>query len=259
MEIVPIPEDFSSTTVPNSKTHPQDGNSSSPNGMSIDDDDYDAFSVDVEVDVAVEGLVKEERTSEDEDKATDISTPQFDCSQTFSDEVDRMCEEVKSNGTNVEQLARFLRSLPPNELLQCDTVFRARAIVAYHYEEYEELYSILESHSFEPIYHQELQKLWYAAHYKQAEALKKQPLGAVEKYRVRKRFPLPKTIWDGEEVVYCLKQKARQTLKEAYRNNMYPSPEDKQVLAEKTGLSLTQISNWFKNTRQRDKLPQHRW
>jgi len=35
----------------------------------------------------------------------------------------------------------------------------------------------------------------------------------------------------------------------------YPTPRDKQDLSDKTGLSLTQISNWFKNRRQRDRLP----
>ena len=30
-------------------------------------------------------------------------------------------------------------------------------------------------------------------------------LGAVDKYRLRRKFPLPRTIWDGEETVYCFK------------------------------------------------------
>ena len=29
--------------------------------------------------------------------------------------------------------------------------------------------------------------------------------GAVDKYRLRRKFPLPATIWDGEETVYCFK------------------------------------------------------
>ena len=32
-----------------------------------------------------------------------------------------------------------------------------------------------------------------------------QILGAVDKYRLRRKFPLPRTIWDGEETVYCFK------------------------------------------------------
>lgn len=69
------------------------------------------------------------------------------------------------------------------------------------------------------------------------------------------QFPLPRTIWDGEETVYCFKATCRQALKECYGSNKYPSPEEKRLLAKRTGLTLTQINNWFKNRRQRDKAP----
>jgi hypothetical protein len=39
----------------------------------------------------------------------------------------------------------------------------------------------------------------------QAEKIRGRPLGAVGKYRVRRKFPLPRTIWDGEETSYCFK------------------------------------------------------
>lgn len=45
------------------------------------------------------------------------------------------------------------------------------------------------------------------AHYNEAEKLRGRPLGAVGKYRVRRKFPLPRTIWDGEETSYCFKVK----------------------------------------------------
>ncbi|ELR53114.1 Homeobox protein SIX5, partial [Bos mutus] len=77
--------------------------------------------------------------------------------------------------------------------------------------------------------------------------------GAVDKYRLRKKFPLPKTIWDGEETVYCFKERSRAALKACYRGNRYPTPDEKRRLATLTGLSLTQVSNWFKNRRQRDR------
>jgi hypothetical protein len=82
------------------------------------------------------------------------------------------------------------------------------------------------------------------------------PLGAVDKYRLRKKFPLPKTIWDGEETVYCFKERSRNALKECYMQNRYPTPDEKRALARQTGLTLTQVSNWFKNRRQRDRTPQ---
>jgi homeobox protein SIX4 len=82
--------------------------------------------------------------------------------------------------------------------------------------------------------------------------------GAVDKYRLRKKYPLPKTIWDGEETVYCFKERSRNALKECYSRNRYPTPDEKRALAKRTGLTLTQVSNWFKNRRQRDRTPQPR-
>eukprot|EP00116_Pleurobrachia_bachei_P006451 sb/3466713/ len=71
-------------------------------------------------------------------------------------------------------------------------------------------------------------------------ATKSGPLGAVGKYRVRKKFPLPRTIWDGDETSYCFKEKSRTVLRDWYAHNPYPSPREKRELAEATGLTTTQ-------------------
>ncbi|XP_013178466.1 PREDICTED: uncharacterized protein LOC106125712 [Papilio xuthus] len=178
------------------------------------------------------------------------------CFSFNSEQVQCVCEALQQRG-DIEKLAAFLWSLPPNELLRGnDTVLRARALVAYHRGVFQELYAILESHTFSPRHHSGLQDLWYKAHYKEAQKVRGRPLGAVDKYRLRKKYPLPKTIWDGEETVYCFKEKSRNALKDCYYRNRYPTPDEKKALAAKTGLTLTQVSNWFKNRRQRDRTPQ---
>lgn len=150
-------------------------------------------------------------------------------------------------------------SLPPDELDRGgESVLMARASVAFHCGSYHELYSILEGHPFSPRRHPELQQMWFKSHYNEAEKIRGRALGAVDKYRLRKKFPLPKTIWDGEETVYCFKERSRNALKECYMRNRYPTPDAKKNLAKKTGLTLTQVSNWFKNRRQRDRTPQTR-
>lgn len=121
---------------------------------------------------------------------------------------------------------------------------------------FHELYAILESQSFDSRHHVQLQQLWFKAHYLEAEKIRGRSLGAVDKYRLRKKYPLPKTIWDGEETVYCFKEKSRNALKDCYLKNRYPTPDEKRDLARRTGLTLTQVSNWFKNRRQRDRTPQ---
>lgn len=87
----------------------------------------------------------------------------------------------------------------------------------------------------------------------ETEQSRGRPLGAVGKYRVRRKYPLPRTIWDGEQTSYCFKDRARTTLRDWYTRNAYPSPRDKRELSAATGLSTTQVSNWFKNRRQRDR------
>uniref|UniRef100_A0A3Q3JHF7 Homeobox domain-containing protein n=1 Tax=Monopterus albus TaxID=43700 RepID=A0A3Q3JHF7_MONAL len=153
-----------------------------------------------------------------------------------------VCEALQQGG-NVDRLARFL------------CILKAQALVAFHQARYQELYSILENHSFSPSNHTFLQDLWYKARYTEAEKARGRPLGAVDKYRIRRKYPLPRTIWDGEETVYCFKERSRNALKDLYNQNRYPSPAEKRNLAKITGLSLTQVSNWFKNRRQRDRNP----
>lgn len=166
-----------------------------------------------------------------------------------------VCEALQQGG-NVDRLARFLWSLPQSDLLRGnESILKAQALVAFHQARYQELYSILENHSFSTANHASLQDLWYKARYTEAEKARGRPLGAVDKYRLRRKYPLPRTIWDGEETVYCFKERSRNALKDLYKQNRYPSPAEKRNLAKITGLSLTQVSNWFKNRRQRDRNP----
>ncbi|CAI4224659.1 unnamed protein product [Auanema sp. JU1783] len=98
-----------------------------------------------------------------------------------------------------------------------------------------------------------LQELWLKAHYNEAEKIRGRELGAVGKYRIRRKYPLPRTIWDGEETSYCFREKSRHLLRDWYTRNPYPSPKEKKDLAQQTHLTVTQVSNWFKNRRQRDR------
>uniref|UniRef100_UPI00398EABBE homeobox protein six1b-like n=1 Tax=Pristiophorus japonicus TaxID=55135 RepID=UPI00398EABBE len=165
-----------------------------------------------------------------------------------------VCEVLQQCG-NIDRLGRFLWSLPACDHLQKnESVLKAKAVVAYHRGSFRELYKILEGHQFLPHNHPKLQQLWLRAHYSEAEKLRGRPLGAVGKYRIRRKFPLPRTIWDGDETSYCFKEKSRSVLRDWYSHNPYPSPREKRDLAETTGLSNTQVSNWFKNRRQRDRV-----
>ena len=47
-------------------------------------------------------------------------------------------------------------------------------------------------------------------------------------------------------------------LTEVYQGNARPSKSDKRQLADRTGMSVTQVSSWFKNRRQRDRAAAER-
>ncbi|KAL4647348.1 homeobox protein SIX5-like [Arapaima gigas] len=170
-----------------------------------------------------------------------------------AEQVACVCEVLLQGGA-MERLAAFLYSLPTWPALQCqESVLKARAAVAFHQGHFPELYSLLEGFHFSPCSHPLLQQLWLRAHYLEAERQRGRPLGAVGKYRVRRKFPLPRTIWDGEETSYCFKEKSRSVLRAWYCHKPYPTPQEKRELAAATGLTATQVSNWFKNRRQRDR------
>ncbi|KAK6011309.1 homeobox domain protein [Ostertagia ostertagi] len=105
------------------------------------------------------------------------------------------------------------------------------------------------------------------------ESKRGKELGAVEKYRLRRKYPPPRSIWDGQETIYSFKENSRKYLKQFYKQNQYPTLDQKKEISRATDLEIRtgmlsffelilnkkrkvidiQISNWFKNRRQRDK------
>jgi len=96
--------------------------------------------------------------------------------------------EVLQNGGNVDRLARFLWSLPSNARLHSsESVLVAKAVVAFSRGQYRDMYALLESHNFSVQNHAKLQSLWLKGHYAEVEKIRGRPLGAVGKYRVRRK------------------------------------------------------------------------
>ncbi|XP_057213895.1 homeobox protein SIX3b isoform X2 [Triplophysa rosa] len=161
-----------------------------------------------------------------------------------AEQVASVCETLEETG-DIERLGRFLWSLPVapgacDAINKHESIQRARAVVAYHTGSFRELYHILENHKFTKDSHGKLQAMWLEAHYQEAEKLRGRPLGPVDKYRVRKKFPLPRTIWDGEQKTHCFKERTRGLLREWYLQDPYPNPSKKRELAQATGLTPTQ-------------------
>ncbi|CAH8486528.1 unnamed protein product [Schistosoma turkestanicum] len=154
----------------------------------------------------------------------------------------------------------YQQSIKQSEMLTTEKLFESRelilialAMISYEDGNYTLVYQLLEYNHFNERHQSILQQLWYKTHYAEVQKSRDRPLTAVDKYRIRRKYPLPETIWDGEETVYCFKQNVRRTLTEHYQQNKYPNSEEKYKISLKTGLTFTQVSNWFKNHRQRDK------
>uniref|UniRef100_A0A0K0DU57 Col_cuticle_N domain-containing protein n=1 Tax=Strongyloides stercoralis TaxID=6248 RepID=A0A0K0DU57_STRER len=185
-----------------------------------------------------------------------ITNPTTPNSLSFSaEQAIKTVEKLEETG-EVERLAHYLCRLPPNianEISKNESVLRAKALVCFRTGNFRELYSILENHKFTSGNHGKLQAMWQEAHYQEAENIRGRPLGPVDKYRVRKKFPMPRTIWDGEQKTHCFKERTRSLLREWYLQDPYPNPTKKKELAKATGLTAMQVGNWFKNRRQRDR------
>ena len=169
-----------------------------------------------------------------------------------------VCETLE-DCADIERLGRFLWSLHVGhanieELNRNESVLRAKATVAFHMGNFREMYQTLESAKYEHRdSHIKLQTLWLEAHYQEAEKLLGRPLNPADKYRVRKKFPMPRTIWDGEKKTRCFKERTRGLLWESYFSDPYPNTSKNRELAQATGLTVTQIEHWFKNRRKRDR------
>ncbi|GMR33612.1 hypothetical protein PMAYCL1PPCAC_03807, partial [Pristionchus mayeri] len=134
-----------------------------------------------------------------------------------------------------------------------DHVVLGYLLAQLHAHEFERLFETISRGTFDPKHYKELQELWYAGKYKENEIKRGKLLGAVEKYRIRRKFPPPLTIWDGQETVYSFKENSRKYLKNFYKANAYPNLDQKKEICRVTELEMVQVSNWFKNRRQRSK------
>ncbi|CAH8456114.1 unnamed protein product [Schistosoma turkestanicum] len=177
-----------------------------------------------------------------------------DMSMDFNlNQIECICQVLYHN-QDIDRLKTFLSKISTTTMYHNNEIIvKCRALVLFINKEFTELLRILNNFPFSFYNHNEMQNLWYQTQYAQIEKSRGHQLNAVAKYRIRKKFPPPKTIWDGDEVTYHFKDKSRNYLVEQFVHNPYPSIVEKKLLAKHSGLTTTQVSNWFKNRRQRDK------
>lgn len=93
---------------------------------------------------------------------------------------------------------------------------------------------LCQSESFPNYLHQSMQTLWDES-YQMLELNKKNKthLNSVQRFRLRKKHPYPKTIWNGIPIKYGMSNKDKQTLINYYEQvNKKPSKAEKEHLAK---------------------------
>ncbi|XP_036363388.1 uncharacterized protein LOC118765430 [Octopus sinensis] len=125
-----------------------------------------------------------------------------------------------------------------------------------HEEKFYEAFELIENGTFTNP--ERFISLWDKAHYKLKEKEKGFPLTPLLRFRVRKKYPPPKSICpSGKRPSSNLPEHARQTLKQWFNKHAdypYPDEHEKKQLVEQSGLILSQVKTWFANTRRRKKL-----
>ncbi|KAL3087811.1 hypothetical protein niasHT_029575 [Heterodera trifolii] len=151
-----------------------------------------------------------------------------------------------------QDLANFQNkiSLPMSNVPIHEAVVAAHALISVHTGNFNHLYAFLESHKFVRQIHPKLQKIWWYAHFLEAE---KSELSPLEKYKVREKYPLPPAIWDGQRKNGFFSENTMTLLNEQFIRKNYLSQDERWELAEATGLSTAQIGNWLKNQRMKEK------
>lgn len=98
----------------------------------------------------------------------------------------------------------------------------------------------------------EFENLWASASYVMYRPENKSvdSLTPVDRYRIRKKYPCPLTIWVGGRR-YTISDEAKTLLESTFREQEKPNRQIKDYLAKLTGQDITTVSNWFKNRRQR--------
>ncbi|KAK6754446.1 hypothetical protein RB195_013446 [Necator americanus] len=99
-----------------------------------------------------------------------------------------------------EQLVRLFRDMDSRVFCSewtSQPVKIAYIYALYHSANFERLFEVIGRSRFDERYYKELQEIWYKARYKENESKRGKELGAVEKYRLRRKYPPPRSIWDG--------------------------------------------------------------
>lgn len=125
---------------------------------------------------------------------------------------------------------------------------KAIALILYENGNCQELIDFLKVTSFDEKNHVFMQELWCKSHYRLSN---RDCDKAVVRYRLRKKHYYPRTIWNGEDTKYGISERQNRHLQSIFIDTPKPNKNERERIASNLNLNLKQVSNWFKNRRQR--------
>lgn len=146
----------------------------------------------------------------------------------------------------VENLLLRLPNSP--EYQENEEIIRAKIALAWHRKDIQAVYKLVEEGTFSQ--GDDLIEIWDEAHVYEAKART-----AVQRFRVRQRFPPPRSICPSgfrkKKGIPRETYKALQAWLMQRIRNPYPDSTEKLMLAEQHGITLAQLKTWFANARRR--------
>ena len=151
------------------------------------------------------------------------------------------------------QMQRLPTIQSPNVKTQISnpTVLFAKGL--FSAQRFTEFQQLISTTSFPDSALLELRDLWLESVYSSHILKTGSSLTTMIRYRLRKRHPFPRTIWNGENTSYNVKQSSRDYLTSYYTLNPYPTAAERRIIARDTGMEYKSVSHWFLNTRSRNK------
>lgn len=140
----------------------------------------------------------------------------------------------------LKELVKFMKK---NQIAQNGRdVCYWKVLIAEEEKNYKKVICLIEEGKFRKSEHKRLQIIWNKTLEKwQMEIKSACALTGIQRHRLFKKHPWPKSISDGiEDVKYGLRQDSRKVLKDFYATNPIPNLEEKYKLAKKTGYSVKQ-------------------
>ncbi|KAH9426577.1 hypothetical protein DERP_002676, partial [Dermatophagoides pteronyssinus] len=172
--------------------------------------------------------------------------------------IKKHCQELmEKNNINeqcLNEIKNYLKKLKPNLIENSSELLFYLIIVLFNLDQnYKYCIELCRLKKMPLKFHRKLQQIWDLS-WEQLELQRKnvQFLTCVQRFRLKQRNPYPSTITIGSRIKYGIPMKFKKILINYYDNvNKHPTTYDKEKLAEKTKLTVKQVSTFFKNRRNR--------